>query len=125
MYICPGLIYAIVLVFDICSFFLQIHNVSRHVSFEVTSSSWALVLDCYGKLVEIFSGKACTKRFFLGNVNVVRTLEQFLETLRFVLLSSSLVSLIAYVTHHCHSSGILCKFSPILLVEIQRNNIQI
>ncbi|KAM7531528.1 hypothetical protein LguiB_034938 [Lonicera macranthoides] len=59
-----------------------IYNVSRHVSFEMTSSSWALVLDSFGRMADNFLGKAGMKRFFLGNVPVIRALKQLLETIR-------------------------------------------
>lgn len=49
-----------------------IYNFSQHVTFEITSSSWALLLDSFGRMVEIFLGKACLNRFFSGNVTVIK-----------------------------------------------------
>ncbi|CAK9149775.1 unnamed protein product [Ilex paraguariensis] len=67
-----------------------VHNVSNCVSFEMNSSSWALVLDSFGKMVKIFSCKGGTKSFVSWNVSVVRAIKQSVDTIRF--WSSSQVS---------------------------------
>lgn len=59
-----------------------IYNVSLHVSFDMTLSSWDVVIDHYEKLVNIILGNFVTKDGILGNAHLVQTLEQCLKTLR-------------------------------------------
>lgn len=59
-----------------------IRNVSRRVSFEMTPSSWTLLLDSLERMVIIFLDKAGPKRIFFGNVDVIRAIKQCLETIR-------------------------------------------
>ncbi|KAL7221934.1 hypothetical protein ACSBR1_023804 [Camellia fascicularis] len=58
-----------------------VYDVSHRVSLDINSSYWALMLDSFGRMVEIFLGKAGRKRVLSGNV-VVRALKHCLETTR-------------------------------------------
>ncbi|GMP35296.1 hypothetical protein CsSME_00007790 [Camellia sinensis var. sinensis] len=70
---------------DVIHTFTQIshfvYDVSHRVSLDINSSYWALMLDSFGRMVEIFLGKAGRKRVLSGNV-VVRALKHCLETTR-------------------------------------------
>lgn len=70
--------------FDSCSYLMQIYNVTLHVSFDTTLSSWDVVIDSYEKLVNLILTNFVTKNGILGNAHVVQTLEQCLKTLRYV-----------------------------------------
>uniref|UniRef100_A0A5B7A0N8 Putative HEAT repeat-containing protein 6 n=1 Tax=Davidia involucrata TaxID=16924 RepID=A0A5B7A0N8_DAVIN len=62
-----------------------IHDVSHRVSLEINPTSWALVLDSFGRMLDILFSKAGTKRTFLGNVGVIRAINQCLETIKCLL----------------------------------------
>ncbi|KAL6986551.1 hypothetical protein U1Q18_019909 [Sarracenia purpurea var. burkii] len=56
-------------------------NIIHHVSLDINSSYWALMLDSFGRMMEIILDKAAQKRVLLGNV-VARAIQQSLETIR-------------------------------------------
>ncbi|XP_052210867.1 uncharacterized protein LOC127813768 isoform X2 [Diospyros lotus] len=60
---------------------LEMHDVSRRVSLDINLTYWALMLNSFGRMVEIFLGKSGRKRVSSGNV-VVRAIKQCLETVR-------------------------------------------
>ncbi|THG16204.1 hypothetical protein TEA_002766 [Camellia sinensis var. sinensis] len=47
----------------------DVYDVSHRVSLDINSSYWALMLDSFGRMVEIFLGKAGRKRVLSGNVS--------------------------------------------------------
>ncbi|KAK3025161.1 hypothetical protein RJ639_043047 [Escallonia herrerae] len=61
--------------------FLQIHSVSRHVSLEFISTSWALVLESFGKIIVNLLCRAGTQEGSINN-DVITSIKQCLESLR-------------------------------------------
>ncbi|KAK2981971.1 hypothetical protein RJ640_019191 [Escallonia rubra] len=70
-----------VIVFYSCPHFLQIHSVSRNVSLEFTSTSWALVLESFGRIIVILLCRAGTQEGSINN-DVITSIKQCLESLR-------------------------------------------
>ncbi|KAF7150789.1 hypothetical protein RHSIM_Rhsim02G0255700 [Rhododendron simsii] len=58
-----------------------IYNVSRHVSLDINSSCWALMLESFGRMLDTIFAKASRKRVLEGNV-VPKAIGQCLETMR-------------------------------------------
>ncbi|KAH6806622.1 hypothetical protein C2S51_031453 [Perilla frutescens var. frutescens] len=59
-----------------------IHGIIRSSFLEMNSTQWALVLDSFKRILQIFLRKANTERAFIGNVVVVKFTKQCLESLR-------------------------------------------
>lgn len=62
---------------------MQIYNVSRHVSLDINSSCWALMLESFGRMLDTIFNKAGRQRVLEGNV-VAKAIGQCLETMRSV-----------------------------------------
>ncbi|KAI8569955.1 hypothetical protein RHMOL_Rhmol02G0318400 [Rhododendron molle] len=58
-----------------------IYNVSRHVSLDINSSCWALMLESFGRMLDTIFAKASRNRVLEGNV-VPKAIGQCLETTR-------------------------------------------
>lgn len=58
-----------------------IYNVNRHVSLDINSSCWALMLESFGRMLDTIFAKASRKRVLEGNV-VPKAIGQCLETMR-------------------------------------------
>ncbi|KAL2539022.1 ARM repeat superfamily protein [Forsythia ovata] len=71
---------------DVITSFIElshfIHSVSICASLQMNSTSWALVLDSFKRIVEIFLGKAQTNKIFVGNVTVIKATKLCLESIR-------------------------------------------
>lgn len=76
------------------SYLLQIHGISHSSFLEMNSTSWALVLDSFKRIVQIFLGKAKTEGALIENVAVIIPTKQCLESLRCGNLSSFSLSLL-------------------------------
>lgn len=63
---------------------MQTRNVSKCIAIELNSSSWAVMLDSFGKMVEYFLGKPGRKRVFSGNDAAIKAIIECLNTLRLV-----------------------------------------
>ncbi|XP_011074984.1 HEAT repeat-containing protein 6 isoform X2 [Sesamum indicum] len=59
-----------------------IHGISHYSSLEMNSTSWALILESFEKIVQNFLGKAKTEGVLDGNVAVIKATKQCLESLR-------------------------------------------
>ncbi|KAL1823511.1 hypothetical protein ACET3Z_010289 [Daucus carota] len=59
-----------------------IYNVTLHVSFDTSLSSWDVVIGSYEKLVDVILKNLVTKNGILGNPHVVQIIEQCIKTLR-------------------------------------------
>lgn len=68
-------------------YLLQIHSVSVCASLQINSTSWALVLDSFRRITEIFLDKAQTNNIFVGNVTVIKATKLCLESIRYENLS--------------------------------------
>ncbi|CAI9786720.1 unnamed protein product [Fraxinus pennsylvanica] len=71
---------------DVIPSFVQlshlIHSVSIRASLQMNSTSWALVLDSFKRIVEVFLDKARTNNIFVGNVTVIKATKLCLESIR-------------------------------------------
>ncbi|CAA2966828.1 HEAT repeat-containing 6 isoform X1 [Olea europaea subsp. europaea] len=71
---------------DVILSFIQlshlIHSVSVCASLQMNSTSWALVLDSFRRITEIFLDKAQTNNIFVGNVTVIKATKLCLESIR-------------------------------------------
>lgn len=68
-------------------YLLQIHSVGVCASLQMNSTSWALVLDSFRRITEIFLDKAQTNNIFVGNVTVIKATKLCLESIRYENLS--------------------------------------
>ncbi|XP_071692294.1 uncharacterized protein [Rutidosis leptorrhynchoides] len=62
-----------------------IQNLNHLISFKMTSSTWSLVLNTFGGMVEMFLSAAGIKRDPSGNISVIEATKQCLETVRSLL----------------------------------------
>ncbi|XP_010251003.1 PREDICTED: HEAT repeat-containing protein 6 isoform X2 [Nelumbo nucifera] len=102
---------------DVDTLFLQtlhlIHEVSRHVSLEMNSSSWALTLGFLRNVVHFFFNKVDAEKAFLENSSGTKVTMQVLEILRYFanaygrkcspLETTQLVRLLLHVVVSCHT----------------------
>ncbi|KAK9275882.1 hypothetical protein L1049_023156 [Liquidambar formosana] len=98
--------------------FRLIHGLSQCVSLDINSSSWSLMLDSFGNMVEFFLGKPGTKRVFSGNAAGIRAILDCLETLRCLIsvyhrkcLLSENIQLVKFLLRivECSHAELLCS----------------
>ncbi|KAI3460726.1 hypothetical protein Pfo_017389 [Paulownia fortunei] len=97
-----------------------IHGISHCSFLEMNSTSWALLLDSFKRIVQIFVGKAKPESVLIGNVAVIKATKQCLESLRRLfglyqaaaLLSENeqLLNFVLQVVGYFHGESIYCSY---------------